>query len=342
MRSNNMVWRRLTIGLVFSMLLVGLLGTSMPAAAQDEGQPVASGTTLENGIIYVWEDATVWPATSLSFGYADGTVTVDDLGHNAWGPYGTTDAARDGACSTAAARMTADGGGFTSANVNDTPYDSSTCNNLEPIGTAPEGSVSADTAADSNSGSGDNATLEDSMKLTPNTDTQEGTAEQPMVMDPGTYDPATLADNNIECMSAESAAAQQQTSGSGTTSIYDNNAVTELPNGGVAIPTGLAIPAGICVNDGIIVVRAVYTYGVGGVEDVFAMDLDPAKGGVYCGKHGETGYDCWWNYPTTDAAVYASCEVAQGDQEAAQVEGNYIYQGAQVTYFGGPVPSVCR
>lgn len=334
-----MVWRRLTIGLVFSMLLVGLFGTSMPAVAENAAG-VAPGTTLTAGSVYVWEDASAWPASSLYFGYSDGSFVVDELGHNAWAPYTTVEDARTGACQTASNRLANDG--FTAVTVNDTAFDATTCDSLEPFGTAPEGSVSADTAPDSNSGSGDNATLEDSMKLTPNTDTQEGTAEQPMVMDPGTYDPATLADNNIECMSAESAAAQQQTSGSGTTSIYDNNAVTELPNGGVAIPTGLAVPAGICVNDGIIVVRAVYTYGVGGVEDVFAMDLDPAKGGVYCGKHGETGYDCWWNYPTTDAAVYASCEVAQGDQEAAQVEGNYIYQGAQVTYFGGPVPSVCR
>lgn len=334
MSAKNLTLRRFVTGIV-CMLLVGLFGV-MPAAAED-ATGVAPGTSLTAGNIYVWEDASAWPTSHLYFGYSDGSFVVDELGHNAWAPYDTTDAARDGACSTAAARLTADGGGFTSVTVNDVAYDANTCSSLDVFGSAPEGSASTDSGSGGNSGN-----LEDSMKLTPNTDTQEGTAEQPMVMDPGTYDPATLAENGIECMSAESAAAQQQASGSGTASIYDNDAVTELPNGGVAIPTGLAVPAGICVNDGIIVVRAVYTYGVGGVEDVFAMDLDPSKGGVYCGKHGETGYDCWWNYPTTDAAVYASCEVAQGDQEAATVEGNYIYQGAQVTYFGGPVPTVCR
>lgn len=335
MSAKHLTLRRLVTGIVLSMLLVGMMGVA-PVSAE-EGVGLSDGTVL-SGDLTVWEDASQWPASAIYVGYPDPSVgfTVDSTtGHNAWGPYSTPENALDGACRTASNRLTNDG--FTAVTVNGTPFtDVDSCKKLDLIGNAPEGTSSADSGSDSN------ASLEDSMKLVPKTATQEGTPAQPMVMDPGTYDPATLAENGIECMSAESAAAQQQASGSGTASIYDNDAVTELPNGGVAIPTGLAVPAGICVNDGIVVVRAVRVYGVGGVEDVFAMDLDPAKGGVYCGKHGETGYDCWWNYPTTDAAVYASCEVAQGDEEAAQVEGNYIYQGAVVTYFGGPVPTVCK
>lgn len=140
MRAKNLTWRRLVTGTFLFAFLMGLVGVT-PAVAQDEGQPVAAGTTLTAGQLYVWEDASAWPTSALYFGYADGSFVVDDAGHNAWGPYTSTEGALDGACSTASARLTADGGSFTGVTVNDTSYDASTCSTLAPVGSAPKGST---------------------------------------------------------------------------------------------------------------------------------------------------------------------------------------------------------
>lgn len=159
-----------------------------------------------------------------------------------------------------------------------------------------------------------------------------------LTLEPGVYTAEELVDA-VECRPAMSSAnANVSGTGSGG-SIYGDSVSTDLPVMSEASASGLAVPAGTCINSGLIVVRVVQ-YGVDGWEDVRALEVGNGLV-VLCGKHGNTAYDCWENYPGSGAALYAACEQARGDIETIDTPGAFNHRFSAVLYNGGPVPSVC-
>lgn len=329
--------------MILSMVLVGLVGISKPAVAQDTGSAVPAGTTLSQGELAVWADASVSPP-NIYAGYADGSFTVDGGSYNAWAPYDDYSQAIDGACRTAESWISS----FGSVNVNDTTYtDMDSCLALEPVGTVPDDSGSEQVADDSvNSDSGGS---EDNLNaLTTGNDTQDSSdigEAAPMVTDPGVYTADDMAESGVDCREAESAALSiDSTDLDG--SIYGHDAATDLPEGADVIAGGKAIPAGVCINSGLIVVR-INHFGVGGQEDVRPLQVGDGLV-VYCGKRGKLAFDCWENYVSVDDAAYAACEQAVGDLATLDVEGAFNYRFSSITFTLGDTTyqatdqTVCR
>lgn len=294
--------RKNLVGLLVACMIFAGMPFTVSAQDEPEGRALAHGESLEAGQLAVWEYA-AWPATEIHFGEApEGFTAAQDV--NAWAPYGSLENAQSGACTVAEGRFNNDG--FTSVTINGESF-------------SDVDSCMTGASASTGESSLDELTLE-------------------MVADPGVYTMQEMQDLGVECRAAKSAANTNGSDEANGESIYDSEVTTELPAMSES-GTGLAVPAGVCIDSGLLVVRVVQ-YGVGGWEDVRALNVGDGLV-VYCGKHGQTAFDCWENYPSGDSTLYAACEQARGDIETVDLPGAFNYRFASVLFNGGPVPSVC-
>jgi len=339
MRSNSSVRRRFTIGIVLSMFLMALSGISMPASAED-AVGVAPDTTLTAGQIYVWEDASAWPASSIYFGYSDGGFTTTDpsMGYNAWAPYANVEDARDGACQTASNRLANDG--FTAVTVNDQVYDSASCNSLEPVGSAPEGTVldSSEPVADSASES--DSDTSGSAQITASTD-PSSLGNDNIVALPNQQDGTQNVGGGTsgECVRAAGWTGDEASGGGDFSgSIYDTTPINGAPDPADYDTNPIKrIPEGACRDAGLVVMRFVNNQTR--TIDVSVRILDGQQ--VVFGKDGEIALDGWEGYGSPISAAVAACGQALGDAKTTDDSNswNYLYT---VTFNEGPVPSTCE
>lgn len=370
MRKRTLTYRRLVTGSIVFAFLLGLVSIT-PAAAQDPCAPnnnneVADGCTLAGGAIAIFEGA-MHPSTWIYAGTVpEGGFTVNRAGgQNAWAGFDSFDSALDGACRTAEARFSGNGGGFNTVHVNDqvtfdrnNPFNMGDCLALKAYG-APADEES-DNDAPANTGGGDSGSAQEGSPVNnrgdalraqnaANAQEDDESSEESgnetlgengdMVIAPGFYSPDELAALGIECRPARGFARPNEGQAA-SSSIYDNEARSEVPVLADSVGTGLAVPPPECISEGIVIVRAV-VYGPGAWEDVSVYELDGSSY-VVCGKQGTSiSYDCWESYPSVERALFEACDQAMGDARLIDVNGSYLYRGT-ITYMGGDLPAVCK
>ncbi len=356
------------------MILTGSIGIS-PVAAQDRCAPnaqneVADGCNLEAGTLALWEGA-AWPSSWLYAGYIgdDGFTVNRASGYNAWAGFDNFEAALDGTCRTAEARMTSDGGGFTTVYVNDTPYsDRDACLALKAFGNAPSGSDSdqenAPANTDEESSEGNNAQEEDADLLTNSslgqTDTDENGSSQTEEFETGTIVPAGVYEegdgilNGIECRPALHTVEpgdrnQSDAPVSSESSIYEEEISSEPPDTSGMVGSVDNVESGECINAGYVLYR--YVNHDEGYEDIRPLNINGIA--IVAGTVELEAHDMWEGYGSERAVLDAACNQARSDAASARIvdendDGQITpdeedwNDGYRVLFNGKPVPQVCK